>query len=250
MRAFQNTLLLGRWVQTRVPRPLRWSSGLDFSWLAVRTYHAMSRDLPMREIKRRPSWVDFLSPLSDEELDALQGRATFVRLQKGEVMVVGAKEHGEWMLIVVAGQLQVFETSLRSERELTLAVLGSGSKVNGTGVVARWTRELSLRALEPSVVCRLAQQDLQDLMRRNPEVGIRLAREMATWSMLMEDRWADMVEKEVSERLAGLIYMLGELHGVVSKDGPMNPTRYTNWQLASMIGSNREAVTRAFSELQ
>ena len=87
-------------------------------------------------------------------------------------------------------------------------------------------------------------------MRRNPEVGIGLARELATWSMLMEDRWADMVEKEVSERLAGLIYMLGELHGVVSKDGPMIPTRYTHRQLASMIGSNREAVTRAFSELQ
>ena len=34
--------------------------------------------------------------------------------------------------------------------------------------------------------------------------------------MLMEDRWADMIEKEVIERLAGLLYMLGELHGVVT----------------------------------
>jgi CRP/FNR family transcriptional regulator, cyclic AMP receptor protein len=28
------------------------------------------------------------------------------------------------------------------------------------------------------------------------------------------------------------------------------PTRYTHHQLASMIGSNREAVTRAFSKLR
>jgi DNA-binding transcriptional regulator YhcF (GntR family) len=33
-------------------------------------------------------------------------------------------------------------------------------------------------------------------------------------------------------------------------EGPMILTRYTHRQVASMIGSNREAVTRAFAELQ
>ena len=68
--------------------------------------------------------------------------------------------------------------------------------------------------------------------------------------MLMEDRWADMVEKEVSARLAGLIYMLVEDAGVMTPEGPMLPTRYTHAQLASMIGANREAVTRAIGELR
>ena len=36
----------------------------------------------------------------------------------------------------------------------------------------------------------------------------------------------------------------------MSKEGPMIPTHYTHKQLGSMIGSQREAVTRAFSELQ
>src|SRR3712207_9457897 len=73
---------------------------------------------------------------------------------------------------------------------------------------------------------------------------------LATRLMLMEDRWADMAEKEVAERLAGLLYMLVESEGVMSPEGPMIPTRYTHQQLASMIGANREAVTRAFAELQ
>lgn len=194
--------------------------------------------------------MEFLAPLSDEELEDLLQRADFLTLEKREVRRVSAREHGEWMLVMVAGHLQVYEISLRSERELTLSVLGSGSTVNETGLVERWTRDLCLRALEPSVVCRIRQEDLYDLIRRNPEVGIRLAQALATWSMLMEDRWADMVEKEASERLAGLLYMLNEMHGVMTREGPLIPTRYTHQQLSSMIGSNREQVTRTLGELQ
>jgi CRP/FNR family cyclic AMP-dependent transcriptional regulator len=46
------------------------------------------------------------------------------------------------------------------------------------------------------------------------------------------------------------LYMLVEGVGVMTKEGPMIPTRYTHNQLASMVGSNREAVTRAFASLQ
>jgi CRP/FNR family cyclic AMP-dependent transcriptional regulator len=212
---------------------------------------AMSTDLPMVEIRRRlSSWVDFLAPLSEEELDALLRRASFVRLEKGEVLVVGPEEQAERMLLLVAGQLQVYEVSLRSGREHTLSVLDSGSAVAATGLVPRWVRDLHIRALEPSVVCRIDQKELEALVHTNPEVGLRLARMLATRLMLMEDRWADMAEMEVRERLAALLYMLVESEGVMSKKGPMIPTRYTHRQLASMIGAQREAVTRAFAELQ
>ncbi len=206
--------------------------------------------MPMSEIRQRLSWVDFLAPLSEDELDDLVGDASFVRLEEKEVLVVGPEEHAERMLIAVAGQLQVYEVALGSGRELTLWVLASGSAVGATGLVPRWVRSLHLRALKPSVVCRIERQDLEALVRTNPEVGLSLARMLAEQLMLMEDRWADMVEKEVQARLAGLIHMLVEEAGVMTPEGPMLPTRYTHAQLASMIGANREAVTRAIAELR
>jgi hypothetical protein len=86
-------------------------------------------DLPMREIRRRPFWVEFLSPLSEKEMGALLRDASFVSLEEGTVLTVGPEEHAEWMLLMVAGQLQVLERSLASGRELTLWVSGGGEAV-------------------------------------------------------------------------------------------------------------------------
>src|SRR5919202_5658986 len=110
----------------------------------------MSAEIPpIEEIKRSLSWVEFLEPLSEEELDERVGHSDFERLEAGEVLVVGPEEHAQRMLVVVAGQLQVYEVALNSGREHTLWVLGSGQAVGSTGLIPRWTRELHMRALGP-----------------------------------------------------------------------------------------------------
>jgi CRP/FNR family transcriptional regulator len=66
-----------------------------------------------------------------------------------------------------------------------------------------------------------------------------------------EGRLSDLVRKEVPARLASLILGFSEHQGIMTTDGSrMIPTRYTHNQLASMVGSNREALTRAFARLR
>ena len=68
---------------------------------------------------------------------------------------------------------------------------------------------------------------------------------------LCQDRLSDMVRKEVPARLADLILKLSEYESLATADGSRKiPTRYTHQQLASMVGSNREAVTRAIGRLR
>ena len=57
----------------------------------------MEAQLPMVEIRRRLTWVNFLSPLSEDQLDDLLRRANFVRLQEGEERALGPEEQAEWM---------------------------------------------------------------------------------------------------------------------------------------------------------
>jgi len=65
-----------------------------------------------------------------------------------------------------------------------------------------------------------------------------------------EATFADLARKEVPERLASQILRLVESEGVVTREGYKLLTRYTHRQPASMIGANREAVTRALKELR
>jgi CRP/FNR family transcriptional regulator, cyclic AMP receptor protein len=97
----------------------------------------------------------------------------------------------------------------------------------------------------------LEWEDFEDLVFRNPEVGMKTIRLLSERLGVCEGRISDMVRKEVPARLAGLILRLSEHQGVVMGDGSRRiPTRYTHQQLASMVGSNREAVTRAFGRLR
>ena len=133
---------------------------------------------------------------------------------------------------------------------MTLAVLEGGASVGATGLVPRTPRELRVRVLEPTLLCYLKRGDLERLARNNPEVGLALARLLAGRLVGMEARWADMAAMEVSARLASVLLLLIESEGVVTPEGHRIPTRYTHQQIASMIGANREAVTKALGRLQ
>ena len=65
-----------------------------------------------------------------------------------------------------------------------------------------------------------------------------------------EARMEGLGLKEVPARLADLILELVETQGIRTSDGYKIPTRYTHQQLGTMIGANREAVTRAFARLR
>jgi CRP/FNR family transcriptional regulator, cyclic AMP receptor protein len=140
--------------------------------------------------------------------------------------------------------VQVYRLSLLGKR-LTVAMFSSGSLLG-----ERRMREMYAQAMEPSVVCFVRRRDLERLVGRRPELGLRLIDLLADDLRMMDELLYDVVYKEVPARLASLILWLLGSEGVVNREGYKIPTYYTHAQLGSMIGAGRVAVTRALGHLR
>lgn len=194
------------------------------------------------------SEVDVLEPLSREELDELAKRLPDTRLEEGEFLY-GPKERGEGIWLLKKGRVRVYRVDPEGG-EFTLEVVREGTVFGEMTLGPRRLRVAHARAMEPSLVGFLDREHLEDLIRRNPEVGIRLVRVLSDRLRLCHERMADFADKNATARLASLIVYLVESEGAVDEEGYKIPTRYTHERLGTMIGAGRVAVSRAFAELR
>ncbi len=204
--------------------------------------------MPMEELQRLLASVDVLEILPSQELRELASRVSLDRLKTRETMAVGPLEHSRRIMLLLEGRARLYEPGPRGHR-LTVSVAEAGTLAGVAGLSER-PRGLRVEALAPSVCCFLGWEAFEETVRRNPEAGLRLSRVLADRIGVLEERLGDVAYREVPARLASAILRLVESEGVMCREGARLTTPYTHAQLASIIGANREATTRALGALR
>jgi CRP/FNR family cyclic AMP-dependent transcriptional regulator len=204
--------------------------------------------MSLQEEIRLLSMVDVLGPLSDEQLEDLARRTPDTFLEQDDILYT-PKEGTERLFVLKKGRVQLYEVNGEGE-EVTLSVIEDGNVFGEMALTGQSLEGLYVRAITPATVVSLRREDVEDLIRQTPEVGLRLVRDLAERLHASERRYADVVGKDVPARLATLILTLVDSEGVVSSESYRIPTHYTHEQLGSMIGCRRVAVTRAFRKLE
>jgi CRP/FNR family transcriptional regulator len=208
----------------------------------------VSKWIRLEELERLFAMVDVFEPLPPQELRALATGASLERLGARETMMVGPREHARRVIVLLSGRATVYEPGPRGRR-LTVSVAEASTVVGVAGLSSR-PRGLRVEATMPCLLCLVAWETFEGVVRRNPEVGLRLLRILGQRIGVLETRLADLAYKQVPARLASAILRLVEGEGVMGPQGERLLTRYTHKQLASMIGANREAITRALGTLR
>jgi CRP/FNR family cyclic AMP-dependent transcriptional regulator len=204
--------------------------------------------MSLAEQVRLLSMVDIFGPLSPGEMEDLARRTPDTFLDGGDVLY-SPQDGAERLFILKKGRVQVYELD-RGGDEITLSVVEGGNVFGEMALTGQSLQGLYVRALVPSTVVSLRRDDLEGLIVKKPEVGLRLVRELAERLHASEARYAGIVGKDVPTRLATLILALVDSEGLAGNESYRIPTRYTHDQIASMIGCKRVAVTRAFSRLK
>jgi CRP/FNR family transcriptional regulator len=222
--------------------------GKRYGFAVAEGHYVAEQKMPLEEQVWLLSMVDIFEPLPQEELEEIGRRAPDIHVRQGGVFGT-PDDRGERLYVLKRGRVQVYEVDDEG-RELTLLVAEGGTVLGEMALTGQRLSGVYLRALEPSVVCTLRREDLEYLIRRNPEVGLRLVKLLSRRLRVTTTRLAEFAYKDVLSRLAAQILRLLGSEGGVSGEGYKIPTRYTHEQLATMIGSKRVAVSRAFAKLK
>jgi CRP-like cAMP-binding protein len=193
------------------------------------------------------SRVDIFESLPKEEIRDLLRRNAEINLQAGELFYTPREPDGK-LFILKQGRVRIYK--MEASREFTLEVVDAGTVFGEVAFTPHRLRNAYAEATEPSTLLAMEREDVERLIREKPQVGIRMISILSERLRYYETRMEDVTLKEVPARLASLILFLVQSEGVQRPGEIGIPTRYSHEHLGTMIGANREAVTRAFGRLQ
>jgi CRP-like cAMP-binding protein len=193
------------------------------------------------------SRVDIFESLPKEEIRVLLRRNAEINIQAGELFYTPREPDGR-LFILKQGRVRIYK--MEASREFTLEVVDAGTVFGEVAFTPHRLRNAYAEATEPSTLLAMEREDVERLIREKPQVGIRMISILSERLRYYETRMEDVTLKEVPARLASLILFLVQSEGVQRPGEIGIPTRYSHEHLGTIIGANREAVTRAFGRLQ
>ncbi|MFT3916949.1 MAG: Crp/Fnr family transcriptional regulator [Anaeromyxobacteraceae bacterium] len=187
------------------------------------------------------------------ELDATSAgeleRLAQVREYDDGAIIASQEEPGDALFVLVKGRVKVVLYG-DSGREIILNVFKApGDFFGEMSLLDDEPRSATLVASEPSRLLVLSRADFRAHIQRHPKTALRVLTELSRRLRRADEVIGNLALLDVYGRLAGKLKELAEAEGEVTEDGFLVRSRPTQAEIAATIGTSRETVSRALSEL-
>ena len=135
-------------------------------------------------------------------------------------------------------------------KEATVALLREGDVFGELSLEERSCQNAFAEAITDARVAVVRKSVLNEVIKRRPEFALKLFSTFSQRLRQSDETIESLLDREVSARLATLLSHLGERFGEPDGSATVLKVRLTHQDLANMIFSTREAVSKEMSELQ
>jgi CRP/FNR family cyclic AMP-dependent transcriptional regulator len=190
--------------------------------------------------------IPLFSHVADQDLEQIASHLIERRYPRNGTIVEEGLA-GDYMYILTEGRVKVTKLS-DDGREKILDFLEVGAFLGEMALLEREPRSASVKALTAVRVLALSRGDFMGILRKSPDLSLSVIKELSRRLRTVNDQASALSFQRVRERTMGLLERLAT-DLTPSGEQKLTPT-LTHQQMADMIGTSRETVTRVVKDLK
>ena len=192
--------------------------------------------------------VPFFSSLTDKEIELIDQIVIKRSFEKGEYIFFEGEE-GNKFYIIEEGQVKLLKMIANGDEQI-LNIFSKHDIIAEIVAFDKGNYPASAVSMTKTRVLVFEQQKLEELILNYPPIAVKLLREMSHRLRRAQENVRDLALKDSSARVAGLLVFLAKKYGEEKKDKIVLDLSLTQKELANMIGSSRETVSRVLGQFE
>jgi CRP/FNR family transcriptional regulator, cyclic AMP receptor protein len=148
------------------------------------------------------------------------------------------------------GKVKIYKSDVNG-REQIVSILKKGEMFPHVGFFRKGNYPANAEVLEKATLVVVPIAKFENVLIENPELCIKVFNVLGEKIVDLQNRLEEQILNNTYEQIIKLLIRLGEKHGAKNEDGKVVlKNEFTNKDLANMIGTTRETVSRTLTKMK
>lgn len=200
-------------------------------------------------IKNVLSEFSLFHELNDHEIDKIVDISISREWNKGSHVFL-QDESLKNVYFIYEGKVKIYKTDMNGKEQI-VSILKKGDMLPHVGFFRKGGYPAFSEVLEDAILVVVPIPQFENVLIENPELCIKVFRVLGEKIVDLQERLESQILNNTYQKIIKLLIRLGKEHGQVLKNGRiLLKGEFTNRDLANMIGTTRETVSRTLTKLK
>ncbi|MEI4803634.1 Crp/Fnr family transcriptional regulator [Bacillus sp. FJAT-51639] len=199
-------------------------------------------------IKKHLQEVPLFKELSEEELQPIVDISQ-LRMYKAKSFVFMQGDILDRVFFIHSGKVKIQKTDAAGKEQI-VSVLQAGEMFPHAGFFQKGTFPAHAEILETVQLIVTPIADFEKILIQHPELCIKMFKVLGEKIVDLQNRLEEQILHDTYEQIIMLLLRLCKSNGVKMNNKYTLTSQFTNRELANMIGTSRETISRTINQLK